>query len=187
MKNELIEWIVMLVIIVGMCCSSAYAGYRVDESRHDKADKKALQDAMSRVKQVTDSNTILAADNAKLLDKVADLNHSIANQPVKERIVYVHPKPTAQNPTPAPTAISGPVFVTLGAVSLYDSVYGLSEGASASSGDSEGSGSLSSNVTTGDYERVATANGPACYQNQQTVILLWRYIHGLQAAGFVEH
>ena len=174
-----------VLLAVLLFVGGAYTGSIITKSRQIAADNKALKDEQGKVEQVSKENTDLSAKAATLKDTVTSLNQRIATQPTKERIVYVKVKPTAANPTPAPTAITSAVFVTVGAVSLFnDAFYGVPQGASSASGDTAG-GSIST-TSLSDYERTTNSNGSACYENQQTVILLWRYIYGLQAVGFIE-
>jgi len=184
MKDYLIDFVIIIVVLFAIFLSGLYLGYKITHANQLKANDKALKDALTHVQQVDKDNITLSAANATLEATVLEKNQAIANQPVKERIVYVKTKPTAQNPTPAPTAVTSPVFITLGAVSLFNSSFGVSKGASTT-GESPTNGSAISSTTISDYENTANKNATACYKNQQLVGELWAYIHSLQAAGFI--
>lgn len=154
-------------------------GYRLDDAKWQKQSSSQVASAQKRAEAVATVNQSLSADKATLTAKVNDLQQQIANQKPETRIVYVHPKPTASNPVPAPTAVTGPVYVTAGAVGLFNAAFGLSQTTSASGIDNGTAGELPSAVTISDYISTTEYNATACYANQQQVILLQRYIQAL--------
>ena len=176
----------IMVLVVIIFAIGFGLGYKLAHSSQIAANDKALQAAQQHVQQVEKINNDLAATAGKLQAKIHDLTIANQHQPAKVRIVYVHLKPTAKNPSPAPTAVTSAVFVTIGAVSLFNQSFGVSQSSGSAGIDTSATSDLPSLITISDYERTTTGNAVACYQNQQTVILLWRYIHGLQAAGFVD-
>lgn len=179
MNIRVIEAIVILILAVLLAGGGFIGGYKWKSSDEAKAVAQAKITQAKDMQKFTDSNATLASNAATLARQVNALEAIIVNQPTKERIVYVHPKPTTAKPTPAPVAITGPLYVTLGAVSLYNRSLGLPCVPAASCEYPTGSGSLSSAVTFSDYQQTALQNNVAALTNAHTVTQLWDYINAL--------
>lgn len=172
----------VVLALLGIATIGGYFyGRQAEKNVYAAAALKQEKLDAKKVAAVNVVNSALAAKNGALQQQIQALRHRIASQPAKERIVYVHVKSS-----PAPVAITGPVYVTADAVSLFNSSFGLPDIPGTSAGTDEGAGAIPSPVTVSDYERQTTENATACYQNQQTLSQLQAYIRSLETQGAIK-
>ncbi len=168
---------VVAVIAIG----SYFYGVHTEKNSYAAAVLKQSQNNAKKVAKVTQVNTTLAATNGALQQRVQELNYRLLHQPVQEHVVYVQ-----IHPHQAPVAVTGAVYVTAGAVSLFNTSFGLSSLSTSTGWPNAASGDLSSAVTISDYENATTKNAVACYSNQQTLSELQDYVRALEKQGAIK-
>ncbi len=171
---------IALAILAAVAIGSYFYGIHTEKGVYAAAILKQTQDNAKKVADVNKTNTTLATKNGELQQQIKTLQQRIATQPVKEHYVYVHEKPTQP-----PVMVTGPVYVTAAAVSLFNASFGLSDISSASTSTDESSGSIPSLVTVSDYQRTTTQNAVACYSNQVTLGELQAYVKALEKQGAI--
>ncbi len=179
LEQTLIAVLILILIAAGL----VFYGYHIKSADDARAVAKQKQEQQDKINQLTASNVTLAVNSASTAAKAKTMQQQITTQSSKERIVYVHIKSTTQNPTPAPEAITSPVFVSIGAQWLFNSSFGLP---SISGKPSAESAELPSLTTVSDYETTTVNNAVACYQNQQGLIQTEATLLELQKIGIIK-
>lgn len=184
--NKLEFGIVGIALLITAFLMGGLWGHHLKTEADNIAVAKQKQEQQDKIDQLKQKNVTLAAAATSTAIRVKALQQKIDTQPSKERIVYVRTKPTLQNQPPVYTAVSSDVFVTNGAVSLFNGSFGLQTSTGPTSVPDAASAELPSAFTISDYQQSTVKNAVACYTNQQQVTLLQRYIVGLQTAGWVQ-
>lgn len=179
--KEIIEIIVLAVLFM---VGGAVGGYEYCNSGWQKRENKALVQAQQKVSEFTKLNDQLVLKSAQDDAQVRALSQQVANQLPKERVVYVNVKSVSTKQS-TPVAVTGPVYVTWGAVRLFNDTLGLPQ-VPKPEPTGPGASDLPSLVTVSDYELTTTHNNVACLANQGKVARLAAYVHGLVQAGVVQ-
>lgn len=168
-----VKYLAGAVIILSAIIGAYFYGVHASDNAWRAKMAASAVMAQAAVDRVTAENQAIAKDKAASDAKVIELATRIANQKPQEKIVYVKIK--ADQPA---QAVTGPVYITWGAVSLFDAAFGVS-GVSAASGLDHDASDTVSGVTVSQYIDATERNGAACYANQQQVTYLQRYILSL--------
>lgn len=171
--NPLVKYLAAIIVFLSAVIGAYFYGVRAsDNAWHARQAQDAVK-AQAAVDKVTAENASIIKDKAASDARIQDLQQQIANQKPQEKIVYVK-----VNSNPMPVAVVGPVYVTRGAVELFDAAFNVPDLSGAASGDN-GAPDAISGVTISDYIDTTERNATACYQNQVQVTLLQRYILSL--------
>lgn len=181
--NKLELGIVGIVLLIATFLGGMVEGHHLKTEADNIAVAKQKQEQQDKIDQLKQKNITLAATAASTANRVKALQQKIDTQPPKERIVYVRTKPTLQNQPPVYTAVSSDVFVTNGAVSLFNGSFGLPSLPGQSTAESA---ELPSPITVSNYELATNKNGVACYANQQSLIQVEQELLNLQSVGAVK-
>ncbi len=167
---------VLLAAFLTATIGAYFYGEHVERGVYASAELKQATINARKVAAVNQANLALASADGRLQQQILALKQSAAHQPAQERIVYVrNPSHPHQS-----VAVRGPVFVTVDAVSLFNTSFGLSGLPGAPGGTDAATGALPSAVTVSDYERTTAGNAVACYSNQQTLAELQQYVRSVE-------
>lgn len=178
------KYLAMGGAVLALIVVAFFYGQHVANTANALAQSKAVAKAQAQADK-------LSADNAELVTKVSKAEaaasavlSAAAKQPPQVRYVYVHVKSTPQQPTPAPVAITGPVYVSIGTVGLYNDSLGI-PGLYGPGEPDDTASALPSTVTVSNYQLTAVVNNAACYTNTVRLTALQAKVQDWIAAGAV--
>lgn len=163
-----------MVAFVGAYGYAHHKGYAEGVAATAVKVKAADAQAQARVSSLKSK---LATQAAASVSRINALRAQIANQPTNQKVVYVEVPHTTPGPVEY-VPIATPVFVTWGAVRLYNaSLPGLLPSTAPSANTR--AAALPSAVSVDDYESTALFNNAACTENTEQLVELINWVKGV--------
>lgn len=163
----------VLCVIVGIVVGA----WRMDSYWKDQQAQTQVK-VQKQLIQEQATNAAIAVSYNGALAAVSDLRAQIARARPQVEKIYVKVPVKANQPTPAPQAVSGAVYVAGELVRLFDCGADLSQATCAGSA-LDAAGSAASDFTYSDFTSAALDNGAACKLNTQQLILWQKWYKSL--------